>query len=306
MNPVRLAVLGAALLGAVLLAFMVRGLASGKERTPPPVAAAAPVEKPMARVLVAKHDLQPGDRLVQADLAWQAWPMEGLNPAFITDTPAAPGPGANAPEGAKVASAAAKMVGAAQQAATGSASAPMQKFIDAVVREPMLAGEPIIEKKVVHSSQGGVMAVALEPGMRAMSVPLTAESAAGGFILPGDHVDLVQSREVASPEGGKKFASGAVLRNVKILAIDQSTKPEKATSTALGATATLEVTPEQAELLALSKSQGPLTLILRSYADANGPAIAGKGPHLASEQMGTPAVVRVYRNGAPSDVAVAR
>jgi pilus assembly protein CpaB len=144
--------------------------------------------------------------------------------------------------------------------------------------------------------------------MRAMAVPLTAESAAGGFILPGDHVDVVQSRKVDGPNGAQKYASGAVLRNVKVLAVDQMTKGSQKSPGAaqIGQTATLEVTPDQAELLALSKSQGELTLILRSYADTAGPTSAGGGPRLAQAVTVAPSVVKVFRNGSPADVMVPR
>jgi pilus assembly protein CpaB len=74
----------------------------------------------------------------------------------------------------------------------------------------------------------------------------------------------------------------------------------------VGTTATLEVTPEQAELLALSKSQGELTLILRSYADIGGPSSSGGGPRAVQTATIAPTVVKVFRNGAAADVLVAR
>jgi pilus assembly protein CpaB len=90
------------------------------------------------------------------------------------------------------------------------------------------------------------------------------------------------------------------------MAVDQNATRGQKSASVVGATATLEVTPAQAELLALSKSQGELTLILRSYADIAGGTSAGSGPRLAEEVNDTPEVVKVFRNGAPSDVAVAR
>jgi pilus assembly protein CpaB len=140
--------------------------------------------------------------------------------------------------------------------------------------------------------------------MRAMSVPLTAESAAGGFILPGDHVDVVQSRQTALGQGGEKhFTSETVLRNVKVLAIDQNAG--KSTKLAqVGATATLEVSPEQAEVVALAKAQGELTLILRSYADIGGSTTVGVTKEKAPEDASD--VVKVFRDGKPQDVQVAR
>ncbi len=307
MSPVRMGVLvSVSLVAAIGLALVARTIASGHEKAAPVVVAAAPVEKPMVRVLVAKHDLNPGDKLTAADFGWQPWPTEGLNTLFITDgATGAPAP-AKAPATVKIETAAVNVTTEkAHDLLTGDGG-PAAKMVDAVVREPILQGEPIIESKVVHAGAGGILAVELDPGMRAMAVPLSAESAAGGFILPGDHVDVVQSRQMDGLNGAKKFASGSVLRNVKVLAIDQNAARAQKGPSVVGATATLEVTPEEAELLALSKSQGELTLILRSYADTAGGSTAGGGPRLAEQINVAPAVVKVFRNGAPSDVQVAR
>ena len=307
MSPVRMGVLvSVSLVAAIGVALVARSIASSHEPKPVVAVAAAPVEKPMARVLVAKRDLNPGDKLTAADFGWQPWPLEGLNPVFITDGASAAPASAKAPAAVKIETAAVNAAADKAHDLMAGESGPAAKMVDAIVREPILQGEPIIDSKVVHAGAGGVMAVELDPGMRAMSVPLSAESAAGGFILPGDHVDVVQSRQMDAPGGAKKFASGSVLRNVKVLAIDQNTARNQKGAAVVGATATLEVTPEEAELLALSKSEGELTLILRSYADTNGGSTAGGGARVADQLSVAPTVVKVFRNGAPSDVAVAR
>ena len=240
MSPVRMGVLvSVSLVAAIGLALVARTVASSHERKTPVVIAAAPVEKPMARVLVAKHDLNPGDKITAADFNWQPWPTEGLNPLFITDGAVAAPAAVQAPTAVKIETAAVNAASTkAHDLMTGD-TGPAAKMVDAIVREPILMGEPIVESKVVHAGAGGILAVELDPGMRAMAVPLSAESAAGGFILPGDHVDVVQSRQVDGLNGAKKFASGSVLRNVKVLAIDQnSTRAQKGASV-VGATATL-------------------------------------------------------------------
>jgi pilus assembly protein CpaB len=303
MSPVRIAVIVmAALVGSVGLALFARSIASPK-RVMTPTSVTQVVEMPMTRVLVAQHDLQPGDRLVAGDFKWQPWPKSGLNPLFITDGAAV---SAQAPVVDKVAATAAIKT---RDVLSGGAEGAAADFVDAIVREPMLAGEPLVKSKVVKGTAAGMLAVSLDPGMRAMAVPMSAESSAGGFILPGDHVDVVQSRKIDSVNGAQKFAVGAVLHNVKVLAVDQTTASSQKTPEApahVGATATLEVTPDQAELLALSKSQGELTLILRSYADTAGPSSAGGGPRAAQSVTVAPTVVKVFRNGSPADVMVAR
>ena len=193
------------------------------------------------------------------------------------------------------------MTRAANDVVTGGAKAD---YVGSVVREPILAGEPIVMRKIVRAGDSGYMAAYLEPGMRAMAIRVTVETAAGGFILPGDRVDVVLTREttlgnIGATEGDRsKFTSSTVMQNIKVLAIDQSTHAGDDAQTVIGATATLEVGPRDAEALALAKSEGELSLILRSYADTGGPSgrVSG-GPRQT-------AAVRVYRGGEPEVVVV--
>jgi pilus assembly protein CpaB len=303
MKPARIIVICVAAVAAIGLALVVRAMGS-PSREPAAVATAAPVEtRPMAKVLVAAKDLQAGKRLDESDMEWKDWPVDEVNPAFITDgsTPipaagAAPDAGAAKPAGAVAA-----VTRAATDLATGGAKAD---YVGSVVREPILAGEPIVMRKIVRAGDSGYMAAYLEPGMRAMAIRVTVETAAGGFILPGDRVDVVLTRETtlgnigASDADRSKFTSATVMQNIKVLAIDQSTRAGDDEQTVIGATATLEVGPRDAEALALAKSEGELSLILRSYADTGGPSgRVSAGPRETS-------AIRVYRGGAPEVVVV--
>ncbi|WP_332656394.1 Flp pilus assembly protein CpaB [Brevundimonas sp.] len=304
MKPARIIVICVAAVAAIGLALVVRAMGS-PSREPTAVATAAPVDaRPMAKVLVAAKDLQPGRRLDESDLDWKDWPVDQVNPAFITDgsTPV-PAAAAAAQEkaAAKPAGAVAAVTRAATNIATGGAKAD---YVGSVVREPILAGEPIVMRKIVRAGDSGYMAAYLEPGMRAMAIRVTVETAAGGFILPGDRVDVVLTREttlgnLGATEGDRsKFTSSTVMQNIKVLAIDQSTRAGDDEQTVIGATATLEVGPRDAEALALAKSEGELSLILRSYADTGGPSgRVSAGPRQSS-------AVRVYRGGAPEVVVV--
>ena len=323
MKPARIAVICVAAVAAIGLAFVMRNIMSPGE--PVVVAsAAAPEAVPMAKVLVAARDLKPGQRLTEADLDWKDWPVAEVNPAFITDgsvaLPKPPTPaeaetaakevkkGAGddqAVEGAdksggKPAGAVAAVTRAATEMATGGAKAD---YVGSVVREPILAGEPIVPRKIVRAGDSGYLAAYLEPGMRAMAIRVSVETAAGGFILPGDRVDVLLTRQttlsnIAGATQESKFASSTVMRNVKVLAIDQTTRAAEDEQAVVGATATLELGPQDAEALALAKSEGDLSLVLRSYADTEGPS----GRVAQPPRQNT--VVRVYRGGEADTVVV--
>jgi pilus assembly protein CpaB len=184
----------------------------------------------------------------------------------------------------------------------------MDALYGAIVREPILAHEPMTNTKLVRGGEGGYMAVVLRPGMRAVAVPVNAGTAAGGFILPGDRVDVMQSHQ---QEGGSSGGSTGVfasrtgqiaqvlLRNVRVLAIDQTTKAPKNAPAVIGAVATLEVPSAFADVLVRAKAQGEIVLALRSYSDAGGPTLRTQTDNAAG------GIVRVFRDGKPTEVMVA-
>jgi pilus assembly protein CpaB len=285
----------AVLAGMACVAVLARGMASSQPR------AVAPPPHPTVQVLVAKHDLAVGDRIDAPDVGWQAWPADATNPAYIVDGAPTIAPSQN------LTGAATRMADAAKVAVAGPSPA-LTAVVGTLVREAILAGEPVLKSKLVHAGQAGVMAVTLDAGMRAMAVPLTAESAVGGFILPGDHVDIVVSRQLDPSSasgglgGGKRVVASVVLNNVRVLAIDQNNAGPQKTVAEVGATATVEVSPEQAEQLVIAKGVGQLTLVLRSYADAAGPATSGSGA--PSGGAGNGDVVRIFSPGESSSVMV--
>lgn len=278
MGALRIAILAVAAIAAIAVALLVRGMMAPK--APAPVAAVEPA-KPMARVLVAKRDLPIGTRLAAADMDWQSWPTEALNATLITDG-AAPAPKA---EGA------AKAV----QAAGDLVSTPsrIEAIEGAIVKEAFLKGEPIVGRKIVRGGEGGFLSVVLQPGMRAISVPVSADAAAGGFILPGDRVDVMQSHDAG---GDKGFITETLVTNVRVLAIDQTITPEKDARSIIGSVATLEIPANDTEVIVRGKAQGPMLLSLRAVTDGGGPV--GRGG-VGNEQS-----VRIFRGGVKTEVSV--
>ena len=185
-------------------------------------------------VLVAATNIGLGDSERSSDFKWQQWPVEGITPGLITKE--------------------------------SQADAPAE-LAGAVARASFIAGEPIKEQKLIKISEGGVMAAILPAGMRAISTPIREETAAGGFILPNDRVDVILSHKMRVGRK-EKPVSEAVLRNVRVLAIGQLLENKDGEKVVTGKTATLELTPRQTEVLALAQSMGEISLSLRSLADA--------------------------------------
>lgn len=289
MSPVRLLIVLIAAVSAIGMAVVLQRALGGKAEKPSAIAApAAAPAKPMTQVLVAKHDLAVGARLGEADIGWQAWPSDSVNAAFITNGAA---PSGGMAEGA---------VAQAKAAVTGQiiGGDPARALDGAIVRDPILAGEPITARKIVRGGEGGYLSVVLTPGKRAVAVPVSADTTAGGFILPGDRVDVIATRDAPMPAGGGRVIVGeTVMRNVRVLALDQKTTADKDAKTMVATTATLEVGGAEAEALAAAKAGGPVTLALRAYTDAGAPSGGVAAPAEA-------AAVRINRGGQITIMAV--
>jgi pilus assembly protein CpaB len=234
MNVRRVVILGIAAVAAGAAALLARNMLGGGSAD---VAAQANLQA--VDVLVASSDVEPGSALDAGNVRWQPWPKDSVSAALITRD--------LHPDGVN--------------AITG-----------AVARAPLLAGEPITENKIAHIGKSGFMAAVISPGKRAVSIPISVKTGAGGFILPNDHVDVMLTRPLG--RSGRTFQVETVLRDVRVLAIDQTFKDEKDAKSKVGETATLELTPEQAELIALAQAQGTLSLALRGLAEGTDKKLA--------------------------------
>ncbi len=186
-------------------------------------------------VLVASQKIKIGEMVSASQFKWQQWPKDGLTSTMI------------------------------DRASNQNALKGLDK---AIARGSFLPGEPIQEGKLIKANQGGVMAAILTPGMRAVSTKIKEETAAGGFILPNDRVDVILSRKLGR-SSQSKFTSSTILSNVKVLAIGQTIEQSKGEKSASGKTATLELTLAQAEVLALADQMGSISLALRSISLSN-------------------------------------
>lgn len=272
MSPVRLIILLVAAGAAIAAVFLVRTV----QAPAPAVAAEAapveakPVEIPTKQILVANRAIPVGKFVEADDLRWQEWPASAPVESFLEQE--------KAPES-------------------------LEKMVGAVARYDVVAGEPVTVQKLVHPGTSGFMAVMLTPGMRAVSVEIAAEVAAGGFIQPNDRVDVIVTRQVEGKTGnsnGMNIRSDMILQNIRVLAIDAAYGEPPAVDDGsapksgqgqviLGSRATLELSERDATLLSTAKKAGDISLTLRSIAD------------IKSTPQGATNVGRVYRDGVSQD-----
>jgi len=249
-NLARVFLIVAALLAAGLTALLVRNfLHETENRAAGNAAAQAALTS--VHVMVAAKDLAAGTILGSDDVRWQSWPEDSLHPAYVRQ-----GSGAD------------------------------KNIAGAAVRRAIAAGEPITSGRLVRPGEAGFLAGALTAGMRAATVQVTAETGAAGFILPGDRIDVVLTRDVQNGEptehAGRQVISETVSRDIRVLAVDQTVDDVKAQAQ-LGKTVTLEVTPRQAEALAVAKQVGQVSLALRSL--ARNPAVEDRHAADADAQL---------------------
>jgi pilus assembly protein CpaB len=220
-------------------------------------------------VLVASSDIAVGQIVNEGNFRWVHWPKKAITPSYIT----------------KVASGPQKV----------------HELVGSVARSALLAGEPITTQKLIKAGQGGVLAAILPQGMRAISTKIKAETAAGSLILPNDHVDVILIRHLRGRSGQEENVSDTLFRNVRVMAIGQQieTKEGKKSADISASTATLELTPKQAEMMALANSMGEITLSLRSVADLSSDPERAGGIDLNKPQNNS---VRIVRYGAKSRV----
>lgn len=216
-------------------------------QTPAEVAAVAPVAS--VQVAVAARDLPAGTVLQESDVRWQSWPDISLDPTYIVQR-------------------------------NGEGEERIGNLVGTVVRRGVSGGDPITLAKVFTRADAGFLAGALAPGMRAVSVRVNAVSGAAGFIMPGDHVDVILTQEISGSEAGTSSAavrrsSETILQAARVLAIDQTTD-DFVEAAQVGQTATIEVTPKQAEMITVAADMGKLSLALRSLTP--GPANNYAGP----------------------------
>lgn len=248
MKAARLIVLGVAVAAGGLAALLAgRG---DRDAPPPPVTQLETVD-----VLVADSDIGQGTTVKPDQLRWQMWPAASAGANFVrkSDRPDA-----------------------------------IEQLAGSVVRGgTFYAGEPIQESRLIKANAAGYLSAILPQGMRAVATEINAETSAGGFVVPGDYVDVIlarRDREAEKRTGVETYTSETIISNVRVLAVDQTVEDKNGQKVAIGKTVTLELSPSQAETLAAGKQAGALSLSLRSIVDTG--KSAGEEEDPASRRTG--------------------
>ncbi|ESW87328.1 MULTISPECIES: Flp pilus assembly protein CpaB [unclassified Mesorhizobium] len=218
-------------------------------------------------VLVLSGDVPMGSPL-ENNLSWESWPSDGINANFIT------------------------------RAAEPEAR---EKLKGSVARMAMYTGEPLRRSKLIGEGQSFMSSI-LPTGMRAVATAISADTSAGGFILPNDFVDVIMTRRSDTGNAGSGFTTETILKNIRVLAIDQTIQEdEEGKKTRVGQTATLELTPQQAEIITVAQQMADrLTLALRSITD-NKEKGTDEADYLVSGN-GRRGTVRLIKSGEVSEV----
>jgi pilus assembly protein CpaB len=221
--------------------FLLRG---GPNPAPSPVAEAPKVTA--EQVLVAAQDLPMGTVVNEGATAWQTWPKAAISELMITKS---------------------------------AKPDALEDVRGSMTRVAFLRGEPIRHDKLVKAGEGGFMSAILPSGKRAVAIKIDndGDSSAGGFILPNDRVDVIRlarDEEATKARGVEVMTAQPILANVRVLAIGQNVEEQNGKKVITGANATLELDPDQVDLVILAQHTGNsnLHLVLRSLADSGGPA----------------------------------
>lgn len=267
MKVARVVVLGIALVAGVAAALIAMNLAR-----PAPVKEAKTSQPTISTVgvLVAKANISIGTKIAEDMLDWRPWPSSGLGATYISrkDHPNA-----------------------------------ITELSGTIAKGSFVEGEPITEAKLVHTDSGFMSAI-LPSGKVAVATSISADTSAGGFILPNDRVDVIMTRSIGGSDGAAtRYDTEMILNNVRVLAIDQQIEDKNGEKVVVGQTATLELTPQQAQILTVARQVSDrLTLALRSLADSED--FSGKDAMHLIGGTETGSAVTIVKNGVSRELSV--
>ncbi|HTC18594.1 MAG TPA: Flp pilus assembly protein CpaB [Stellaceae bacterium] len=266
--PRRLMLLAAAMGLSLITALIVRGWVENSRQDAAPAVVEAP--KVGTMVLVAAKPLPAGHFIKDEDLKWQSWPDDNLSSTYLL-----------------------------QSAINTDA------IVGSVARAGIAAGEPITDDRIVKKGDRGFLAAIVTPGYRAITVTMTSNAGLSGLAIPGDRVDVlltVTAPSQVKDQPDRKFTE-TVMQDIRVLAVDQKIN-DQSDDSVMARTATLEVTPKQAEMVTLMQELGKMSMTLRSVGSAENDAQPHK-PTLTSDNEAM-SVLGMNRGGPSNGIDVVR
>lgn len=261
----------------ILMAIVFNTLRTMNATSEPTTAQVRTVVEPIdyTQVLSVTEPMDMGDRIEDGDLTWIDWPTDALTPALIVENDDNP---------------------------------MMESLLGALVREPLTPGDPLVMSRFIQAGDAGIMAALLSPGMRAVTVRISVDTASGGFIQPGDKVDVIL-QETLQPDSNfgepsqPQIVASTIFENVTVLAIDQSFRNNPDGGAAIpGSTATLELSPRDSERITIAQVRGDLSLVLRGFSRSSARARSHASQPLDPEKAPPP--MTIYRAGNAQTVVV--
>lgn len=231
-----------ALIVAIGAAFGVNQMMRGASA--PPVQAAAAPKPAGPSILVATRQLPVGTIIGPDSFRFQAWPEELVEKNYFVKE-----------------------------------KTDLNSLVGTVVRHAVTAGQPVTQGSLVHPNDRGFLAAALGPGMRAVTVKVSQDQGVGGFVFPGDRVDVILTQELRVKEGASDYpdeqlhTAETIVQNIRVLATDQRYEAEDEdgkTPVRTFGSVTLEATPDIAQRIAVAQVMGKLSLSLRPLAESGG------------------------------------
>jgi len=222
-------------------------------------------------VLIAASDISYGTRLNESHFSWKQWPADAVSANHIT---------------------------------RDMRPNAISELSNGVARSDFFAEDPVTARKIIMAGEKSIMAALLNPGMRAVTTRISVDTAAGGFIKPGDNVDIILTTSVPNPTGpgnSKRYVSETIFENVRVMAIDQNFDDGDGGATVIGSTATFEMTQEDSELLNQSVAQGDISLTLRPMGRGSVP---GRSHASVKRKTNEVTHLTIYRDGQPNQVAI--
>ena len=228
------------LAGSLLTAIIVGLIAQSALKSDPKPAVSSSVE--LTQILVTAKAVPEGKKVEKTDLKWQEWPSDALFPGAIVKD---------------------------------SDSISPDKLIGKRTKRGFDAEEPFLESAGTSTESKNILTAKLDKNKRAMAIDVSAESMVGGFLVPGDFVDVIMTYKVKIDRDANQdvkntvqsLASEIILQNIRVLAIDQLAEPAAEDKGKVGRTVTLEVDAKQQQILALAGTLGELHLALRAAGD---------------------------------------